>query len=136
MAIHVATARPLPPIGAVLLCLEPGSTSPYPVTVERHLGRYLFAGGHRFHVYDDWKVGTICHTWRTAAAMVWLASPEEQAVVAAEKQATAESMFWLASPEEHATAAATILAPTLSMGESQWRPTVPPAGPPEPTECW
>ena len=113
MATHVAPARPLPPIGAVLLCLERGSTSPYPVTVERHLGRYLFAGGHRFHVYDDWKVGTTSHTWCTAAAMVWLASPEE-----------------------HATAAATILAPTLSMGESQWRPPVPPAGPPEPTECW
>ena len=113
MATPVAPARPLPPIGAVLLCLERGADAAYPVTVERHLGRYLFAGGHRFHVYDDWKVGTTRHTWRTAAAMVWLASPEEQAL-----------------------AAATILAPTLSMGESQWRPPVPPAGPPEPTECW
>ena len=113
MATHVASARPLPPIGAVLLCLERGSTAAYPVTVERHLGRYLFAGGHRFHVYDDWKVGATSHTWRTAAAVVWLASPEEQA-----------------------TAAATIMAPTLSMGESQWRPPVPPSGPPEPTECW
>ena len=128
MASHVAPARPLPPIGAVLLCLECGSTSPYPVTVERHLGRYLFAGGHRFHVYDDWKVGTSSHTWRTAAAMVWLPSPEELA--------TAVAKVWLASPEEQATAAATIVAPTLSMGESQWRPPVPPAGPPEPTECW
>ena len=113
MATHFAPARPLPPIGSVLLCLEPGSTSPYPVTVERHLGRYLFAGGHRFHVYDDWKVGATSHTWRTAAAMVWLTSPEEQA-----------------------TAAATIMAPTQSMGESQWRPPAPPAGPPEPTENW
>ena len=121
MATHVAPARPLPPIGAVLLCLEPGSTSPYPVTVERHLGRYLFAGGHRFHVYDDWKVGTSSHTWRTAAAMVWLARPEEVATAVAEEQATA---------------AATIMAPTLSMGKSQWRPSAPPAGPPEPTEFW
>ena len=113
MATHVAPARPLPPIGAVLLCLERGSTAAYPVTVERHLGRYLFAGGHRFHVYDDWKVGTTSHTWRTAAAMVWLPNPEELA-----------------------TAVATILAPTLSMGESQWRPPAPPAGPPEPPELW
>ena len=136
MASHVAPARPLPPIGAVLLCLECGSTSPYPVTVERHLGRYLFAGGHRFHVYDDWKVGTSSHTWRTAAAMVWLPSPEELATAVAEELATAVAKVWLASPEEQATAAATIVAPTLSMGESQWRPPVPPAGPPEPTECW
>ena len=113
MATHVAPARPLPPIGAVLLCLERGSTAAYPVTVERHLGRYLFAGGHRFHVYDDWKVGATRHTWRTATAMVWLASSEEQAA-----------------------AEATIMAPAQSMGESQWRPPVPPAGPPEPTECW
>ena len=87
MATQVAPARPLPPIGAVLLCLERGSTAAYPVTVERHLGRYLFAGGHRFHVYDDWKVSTTRHTWRTAAAMVWLASfghrREEQAAAAA-----------------------------------------------------
>ena len=136
MATHVAPARPLPPIGSVLLCLEPGSTSPYPVTVERHLGRYLFAGGHRFHVYDDWKVGATSHTWRTAAAMVWLASPEEQATAAAEEQATAVAKVWLTSPEEQATAAATIMAPTQSMGESQWRPPAPPVGLPEPTENW
>ena len=101
MASHVAPARPLPPIGAVLLCLERGSTAPYPVTVERHLGRYLFAGGHH--------------------------QPH---------LAHGRGQVWLASPEEQAAAAATILAPTLSMGESQWRPPVPPAGPPKPTECW
>lgn len=78
----VAPARPLPPVGSVLLCLERASTAAYPVTVERHLGRYFIAGGHRFHVYDDWKVNTTRHTWRTAAAMVWLPSPEEQAAAA------------------------------------------------------
>ena len=85
-------------------------------------------------------MGATSHTWRTAAAMVWLASPEQQAAAAAEEQATAVAKVWLASfghrREEQATAAATILAPTLSMGESQWRPPVPPSGPPEPTECW
>jgi hypothetical protein len=57
-------------------------------------------------------------------------------------------MVGLASPEEQAAAEATIMAPTqfitgpidgppiLSMGKSQWQPPAPPAGPPEPTECW
>jgi hypothetical protein len=111
MATQVVPARPLPPIGAVLLCLKRGST-PYPVTVERHLGRYFFAGDHRFHVYDDWKVGTTSHTWRTAAAMVWLASPEEQASL--EKLQT-----------ELATAS-----------QVPWHYPGPPAGSPEPTENW
>jgi hypothetical protein len=75
----IAPSRPLPPVGATLLCLESGSTSAYPITVERHVGRYFIAGAHRFHVYDDWKVGTIRHTWRKPAAMVWMPSPEEQA---------------------------------------------------------
>jgi hypothetical protein len=114
MASHVAPARPLPPIGAVLLCLERGSLAAYPVTVERHLGRYLFAGGHRFHVYDDWKVGTTRHTWRTAAAMVWLASPEEQAA--------AEAKVCHTMP--------------ASRPEIQWLPPAAPAGPAEPTEAW
>lgn len=106
MASHIAPARPLPPVGAVLLCLEHGSTmAAYPVTVERHLGRYFFAAGHRFHVYDDWEHGTARHTWRTAAAMVWLASPEEQA--AATKPA-----------------------------HRSWMPPPATAGPPEPTEAW
>jgi hypothetical protein len=112
MATHVAPARPLPPIGAVLLCLERGSTAAYPVTVERHLGRYLFAGGHRFHVYDDWKTGTTSHTWRTAAAMVWLASPEEQASL--EK----------------------LQAELATASGAPWQPPASPVGPPEPTENW
>jgi hypothetical protein len=112
MATHIASARPLPPIGAVLLCLELGSTAAYPVTVERHLGRYFFAGDHRFHVYDDWKVGTSSHTWRTAAAMVWLASPEEQASL--EK----------------------LLAELATASGAPWQPPAPPVGPPEPTEAW
>jgi hypothetical protein len=112
MATHIAPARPLPDIGAVLLCLEHGSTAAaYPVTVERHLGRYFFAGDHRFHVYDDWKVGTTRHTWRTAAAKVWLASPEEQAAAVAKARHT-------------------------SRPEIQWQPPAPPVGPPEPTENW
>jgi hypothetical protein len=65
----------------VLLCLERAATAAYPITVERHQGRYFIAGGHRFHVYDDWKQATL-HTWRTAAAMVWLPSPEKQAAAA------------------------------------------------------
>ena len=112
MATHIAPARPLPPIGAVLLCLECGSTAAYPVTVDRHLGRYFFAGDHRFHVYDDWKVGTTRHTWRTAAAMVWLASPEEQVSL--------ENLH-----EELATAS-----------RAPWQPPASPVGPPEPTENW
>jgi hypothetical protein len=108
MASHVAPARPLPPVGATLLCLERGSTSAYPVTVERHQGRYFVAGGHRFHVYDDWKVGTARHTWRKPAAMVWMASDEEQAAAAAPP------------------------APTPCL----WRPPGDPPGSAEPTEAW
>jgi hypothetical protein len=111
MATHIAPARPLPPIGAVLLCQELGSTA-YPVTVERHLGRYFFAGGHRFHVYDDWKVGTTSHTWRTAAAMVWLASPEERASL--EK----------------------LQAELATASGAPWQPPASPVGPPEPPENW
>jgi hypothetical protein len=112
MATHCAPARPLPDIGDVLLCLELGSTAAYPVTVERHLGRYFFAGGHRFHVYDDWKVGTTRHTWRTAAAMVWLSSPEEQASL--EK----------------------LQAELATASRAPWQPPAPPVGLPEPTENW
>jgi hypothetical protein len=112
MATHIAPSRPLPDIGAVLLCLERGSTAAYPVTVERHLGRYFFAGDHRFHVYDDWKVGTTRHAWRTAAAMVWLASPEEQASL--EK----------------------LLAELATASQAPWQPPAPPVGPPEPPENW
>ncbi len=102
----IAPARPLPPVGTTLLCLERGCTSAYPVTVERHQGRYFIAGGHRFHVYDDWKVGTARHAWRKPAAMVWMASPEDQAAAAA--------------------------TPT----PRPWRPPAPPVGAPEPTEAW
>ena len=133
MATHVAPARPLPPFGAVLLCLERGSTAAYPVTVERHLGQYFFAGGHRFHVYDDWKVGTTRHTWRTASAMVWLASPEEQA--AATMGFAVRFSAACIAPAQSMTGPIDG-SPTLLRGESQWRPPAPPAGPPEPTECW
>jgi hypothetical protein len=92
--------------GAVLLCLERAATAAYPVTVERHQGRYFIAGGHRFHVYDDWRHGTARHTWRKPAAMVWLASPEELAAAAA-----------MQSPRT-------------------WQPPAPPAGTPEPNEAW
>ena len=112
MAPHIAPARPLPDIGAVLLCLERGSTAAYPVTVERHLGRYFFAGDHRFHVYDDWQVGTTRHTWRTAAAMVWLASPEDLACL--EK----------------------LQAELATASRAPWQPPAPPVGLPEPTENW
>ena len=107
----IAPSRPLPPVGATLLCLESGSTSAYPITVERHVGRYFIAGAHRFHVYDDWKVGTIRHTWRKPAAMVWMPSPEEQAAAAA-------------------------AAPPAPIPRPCWRPPADPVGPPEPTEAW
>lgn len=112
MASNVAPARPLPAVGALLLCLERGSTSAYPVTVERHQGRYFIAGGHRFHVYDDWKHGTTRHTWRKPAAMVWMASPEEQASL--EK----------------------LQADLAAAPQAPWRPPAAPPGPPEPTEAW
>ena len=105
----IAPARPLPPVGTTLLCLERGSTSAYPVIVERHQGRYFIAGAHRFHVYDDWKVGTTRHTWRKPAAMVWMASPEEQA------------------------AAPALPAP---IPRPCWSPPAPPIGHPEPSEAW
>jgi hypothetical protein len=114
MATHLAPARPLPPIGAVLLCLERAATAAYPVTVERHQGRYFIAGGHRFHVYDDWRHGTARHTWRKPAAMVWLASPEEQAAAEAKARRTMAA----------------------SRPEIQWLPPAAPAGPSEPTEAW
>lgn len=124
----VAPARPLPPVGSLLLCLERASTAAYPVTVERHLGRYFIAGGHRFHVYDDWRHGTARHTWRTAAAMVWLASAEEQAAAEAKGRCLMAVTRSMDGPIDG--------RPVLSMAEVQWLPPKPPAGPPEPTEAW
>lgn len=128
MASHVAPARPLPAVGAVLLCLERGSTSAYPVTVERHQGRYFIAGGHRFHVYDDWKNGTARHTWRKPAAMVWMASPEEQALADAKGRCLMTATRSMTGPID--------LSPSLSMDEVQWLIPKAPPGPPEPTEAW
>jgi hypothetical protein len=124
----IAPARPLPPIGTTLLCLERGSTSAYPVIVERHQGRYFIAGAHRFHVYDDWKVGTTRHTWRKPAAMVWIASPEEQVLAAAEGRCLMAVTQSMDGPID--------LSPTVSMAEVQWLPPAAPPGPPEPTEAW
>lgn len=146
MASHVAPARPLPPVGATLLCLERGSTSAYPVTVERHQGRYFIAGGHRFHVYDDWKVGTARHTWRKPAAMVWMASDEEQAAAVAKLDRIVEvacrRITELEAEESCLMAASRSMdgpidgRPVLSMAEVQWRPPGDPPGSAEPTEAW
>lgn len=108
MATHLAPARPLPPVGATLLCLERGSTAAYPVTVERHVGRYFIAGGHRFHVYDDWKSGASRPTWRKPAATVTLLTPEEAQEAAAR----------------------------ILVADPPFQPPAEPVGAHEPTEAW
>jgi hypothetical protein len=108
----VALKREHPPLGAMVLITDRGATQSYVVPVERYLGRYFYAGEHRFHVADDCKRRGGRRTWQTAAASVVLLNPEE-----AEAQASgaAASPFvaarpWLAPPE--------------------------PVGPDEPTEHW
>ncbi len=137
-----ALCRSLPPVGAVLLCQETPAAAAYPVTVEKHLGRYFYAGGHRFHVFDDWAAGGLNPTWRTAAALVTLLSDEEaaqiqEATTPLHLTVTYEVGMDLAS----GSYGVLIKAPTTppgpaAPGRGVWRPPAPPAGPDEPTETW
>jgi hypothetical protein len=115
-----AACRSLPPVGAVLLCSESPSAAAYPVTVDRHLGRYFIAGSHRFHVFDDWTTGATKPTWRTAAASVELLSPEEAAAVNLDRGFSYDALLEAPAPPARPV----------------WRPPAPPAGPDEPTETW
>lgn len=117
--------RSLPPVGAVLLCQEQPSAAAHPITVERHLGRYFIAAGHRFHVFDDWRAGTTRPTWRTAAARVELLTAEEAAELNIDRGFDYDALL-----EPPAA------LPPAPPGRGPWRPPMPPAGPAEPTETW
>jgi len=120
-----APCRSLPPVGAVLLCSESPSAAAYPVTVERHLGRYFYAAGHRFHVFDDWVSGDSSPTWHTAAATVILLTSEEAAQIQDEGFSN-DSLMERPTP----------MPGPAPPGRGVWRPPAPPAGPDEPTETW
>jgi hypothetical protein len=111
----VAMAHEHPPLGAMLAIFDRGATVSYQVPVEKHLGRYFYAGEHRFHVADDLAVGHFRangrRAWRTAAAFAVLLPPEE-----------AEHLL------AHGFASAA--APVTGI------PVTEPVGPDEPTEHW
>jgi hypothetical protein len=90
-----------------------GATDSYVVPVGKYLGRYFYAGEHRFHVADDLAVGHFRdnnrRVWRTAAAVAVQLPPEE-----------ADHLLALAA----AAAAVTEISVTE------------PQGPAEPTENW
>jgi hypothetical protein len=135
--------RSLPPVGAFLLCQETPSAAAYPVTVEKHLGRYFYAAGHRFHVFDDWLAGGLNPTWRTDAALVTLLSDEEaariqEATTPLHLTVTFEVGMDLATVSCHGALMEppTALPGPAPPGRGVWRPPAPPAGPDEPTETW
>lgn len=109
---HLTPAHSHPPLGAQVAITTPGAASHYLALVDSYLGRYFYAGGHRFHVSDDWSPTPDHRSWRTAAAMAMLLNPEEcQEAAAAEERA-------------HAPA------------HDPWHPPPEPVGACEPTEAW
>lgn len=74
---HLLRAHEHPPLGAMVAITDRGAAEPYTATVASHVGRYFFAGGHRFHVADDHRASADRPIWQTAAAMVVLLNPAE-----------------------------------------------------------
>jgi hypothetical protein len=106
---HLLRAHEHPPLGAMVAITDRGA-EPYTATVDSHVGRYFFAGGHRFHVADDHRASADRPIWRTAAAVVELLNPEDAAL----------------SP----AAVPVSITPCKA-----WQPAAP-EGPAEPTEEW
>lgn len=143
-----AHCRSLPPVGAVLLCQEgpDGAAHPYLVTVEKHLGRYFYAAGHRFHVFDDWDNGSTSPAWRTAAATVVLWTGEELATiqdtqgrvrdVSVAYRLDLDRGIDLGFSYHVLMGRPTALPGPAPPSRPVWRPPAPPAGPDEPTETW
>lgn len=109
----VAKAHEHPPLGAMVAITDRGATASYLVPVDRYLGRYFYAGEHRFHVADDLAVGHFRannrRVWRTAAAIAVLLPPGE---------------------------AGHLLAITPAAAPVTWIPVTELVGPAEPTEHW
>jgi hypothetical protein len=68
-----------PPVGALVAITDRGATGHYVATIDLHLGRYFYAGCHRFHVADDSVPLPAAEqrTWQTATATAVLLRPEE-----------------------------------------------------------
>ena len=50
---HLTPSYTHPPLGSQVAITTPGAASHYLALVDSDLGRYFYAGGHRFHVSDD-----------------------------------------------------------------------------------
>lgn len=72
-----------PPVGALVAITDRGATGHYVAKIDLHLGRYFYAGCHRFHVADDSVPSPAAEqrTWQTAAATAVLLRPEEYEAV-------------------------------------------------------
>jgi hypothetical protein len=128
----VALKREHPPLGAMVLITDRGATESYVVPVEKYLGRYFYAGEHRFHVADDLAVGHFRDTnrrlWRTTAACVVELPPEE----AEHLRALAAA----AAPMVLAQVSTSSAPPPPAAGAPSWLALPEPVGPVEPTEYW
>jgi hypothetical protein len=133
----VALKREHPPLGAMVLITDRGATQSYVVPVERYLGRYFYAGEHRFHVADDLAVGHFRDTnrrlWRTTAAFVVELPPEEAEHLLA--LAAAAAPVVLLNPKETEAQASSAPLPPVAVAPS-WLALPEPVGPDEPTEHW
>jgi hypothetical protein len=109
---HLTPAHSHPPLGSQVAITTPGAAAHYLALVNSHLGRYFYAGGHRFHVSDDWSPTPDHRCWRTAAAMARLLSSEE------------------------CPAAAAVEGHSSPPAQDPWLPPPEPVGPCEPTEAW
>lgn len=109
----IAPTHEHPPLGAMVLITDRGATASYLVPVDRYLGRYFYAGEHRFHVADDLQScrfrDSSRKVWRTATAVAVLIPPGE-----------AGPLLALAPPAPPVTGI----------------PVMEPVGPDEPTEHW
>lgn len=111
--LHIHTH---PPLGETVAIIDRGSTESYLAQVHQHLGRYFYAGTHRFHVSDDLvKPSGQRKTWQTAAATAVLVLPDE--------------------PQDSAAPLSRSL-PASTSHLMAWAPPADPVGPPEPTEQW